>query len=51
MEPIRIAALLANLLSIVYNIVVKNYAGVSFNVFNVCSISLSILRWRLFKER
>jgi hypothetical protein len=46
-QYIRIGALGANLLCIVYSILILNFASIPFNIFNVVTICISIVKWHI----
>lgn len=46
-QYIRIGALGANILCIVYSILILNYASIPFNVFNIVTICISIAKWHI----
>lgn len=44
-QYMRLGGLFANILLIPYQILVKNYASVPMNIFNIITISISFIKW------
>ena len=45
MQIIRVGELLANVLAIVYNIMIFNYAVIIIKIFNIFLLSIAIIKW------
>ena len=46
-QKIRLAVLLVNFMAIASNLMIGNYASIPFNIFNITTISISLIKWHL----
>lgn len=50
-QHIRLGALGANIICIAYSLLIMNYASIPFNIFNVVTICVSLIKWHIVESR
>ena len=50
-QYIRLGALGANCMCIAYSILIKNFASIPFNIFNVVTICVSLVKWHIVENK